>query len=382
MGRASKLALSADFMSRPSPSPSPSSSPSPSPSRLPTGSVCYTDDGEACELLSFEGSSWTVRLSSGREAPLPEASLRFGHSLLIDSLDTLVKHVALRGQEQGACGRGLISTEPVEKGTTLFEEAPLFVVATTAGEGGSVEEYRAHHTERWHAYTTLLARRDAEAEPGGKWHRAYASFDDLGVADEVPDHVKDAAGCIAASSGAAPSTTEDQVVAVLMRFHCNQFGRLNPGAPSDDEARLEDATTEETAVAGAPPPAPTATALFPFTSRINHSCDPTIGMALRKAYQRARGSAEYMLDDGDVHLAYALRHLLPFERLTFNYGPEELLGWNVTRRRAYLFERLGFVCGCERCVEEERAVALMRSVEKAMDGALVEMKAEAGRSDD
>ena len=40
------------------------------------------------------------------------------------------------------------------------------------------------------------------------------------------------------------------------------------------------------------------------------------------------------------------------EECTYNYGPKELLGWDLEKRRSYLSEKNGFVCRCERCCEE------------------------------
>ena len=340
-------------------------------SKLHPGSICYTSSsGEACELLSFDATtaSWRIRMRKStdeydHEALLPEESLRFGFCLMPSSFEKLAKHVELRGKEaQGACGRGLIVTEPIEKGTVLFEEAPLIIVASLSGDGASAEAYHAHHMERWRAYNALWERCNSGTD--GAWSRALAAFEELGTADAMPEHVTDAAGHIAAVSGASAADVAD----VLMKFHSNQFGGLNPVSTATGGGTAADALPAAPVVA--------ATALFPFTSRLNHSCDPTVGMCLRKSFERARGTSAYELDEGDMHLGYALRHMLPHEPLTFNYGPEALPTWDLPTRRKYLRERLYFECGCERCVGEDRMASLMKTMETSMDGAMAEMAME------
>lgn len=41
---------------------------------------------------------------------------------------------------------------------------------------------------------------------------------------------------------------------------------------------------------------------------------------------------------------------------SYNYGPKELLEWDLATRRKYLSEKNGFVCRCERCREEAEKV--------------------------
>ena len=43
------------------------------------------------------------------------------------------------------------------------------------------------------------------------------------------------------------------------------------------------------------------------------------------------------------------------DECTYNYGPKELVGWDLTERRKYLSDKNGFVCRCERCRGEEVA---------------------------
>ena len=57
-------------------------------------------------------------------------------------------------------------------------------------------------------------------------------------------------------------------------------------------------------------------------------------------------------------MAYAKRDIAPGERLTINYGPDELVAWSLEERRKVLHERFAFVCGCERCVAEEEALKM------------------------
>ena len=55
-----------------------------------------------------------------------------------------------------------------------------------------------------------------------------------------------------------------------------------------------------------------------------------------------------------VLVCRAIGQLMSGQRLTLNYGPADLVtSWPLEKRREYLLDRCGFVCGCERCVQEE-----------------------------
>ena len=59
----------------------------------------------------------------------------------------------------------------------------------------------------------------------------------------------------------------------------------------------------------------------------------------------------------------AKRQLMPGERVTLNYGPAALCNWPLAKRRAYLIDKCGFVCGCEKC-EADAAMVLGGTAQK------------------
>ena len=173
------------------------------------------------------------------------------------------------------------------------------------------------------------------------WVKALAAFEDLGISDDVPDHIAECAASLvedlakAAAESTGPTLevpTVDQVTTTLMRFNCNQFGFDN-GAVGGN-------------------PSFSASALYLNISRVNHSCEPSMGMLSKESFCKGNRIAFKVERDGGVLLAYAKHDLQPGDRLTFNYGPSEMLGMPVRERRQLLFERLSFRCGCERCVRE------------------------------
>ena len=150
----------------------------------------------------------------------------------------------------------------------------------------------------------------------------------------MPPHVREGAENIAAKMFPGDATKLKEVMDVLLRFHANQF-RLDNGADPKDK---------EFAASG----------VYKTLSRINHSCAPSLQVEPARLYAARHGTDASVEESGGVLLASAVYDLAPGERLTYNYGPPDLVtSWDVARRRAFLKAELGFVCGCQRCVIEE-----------------------------
>ena len=303
-------------------------------------------DGELCVILGFEAESslWRIGLAPSRgtslfepEASLtvlmvPEDKLSLEFCLLPRALDAAVCHPNVATEEsQGTCGRGLIVTDHVKRGCALFEEPPFMVVHRVPS---SVAQ---HHGPRWRAYTALCERAQSSggALDGGLWATALGQFNNLDFDKEEISHVLDGAAktmdADAFASAEARAAGMQDVCKVLMRFHCNQFAFENGAAGN---AALS------------------ADALYVFSARANHSCEPTIAFANLFALAAKRGKP-LAVDEGKVR-AFAKRDLLPGERLTHSYllMPPE---WGYQRRRAALWDNYGFRCGCEKCSREEAA---------------------------
>ena len=135
--------------------------------------------------------------------------------------------------------------------------------------------------------------------------------------------------------------------AQLARFQTNQF-RLHNGMEADSEAL-------------------TCSGLYAFISRTNHSCEPTVAIVPKSTFCGWRGVPWTLEDSGGTLLAYALRDLSPGDRISFNYGPDEMIseGWEVQKRRAYLEAKLGFVCCCAKCVKDVAREAAMEAAKEA-----------------
>ena len=283
--------------------------------------------------IQLEGSQW-----NGKELLVPESALRLAFCLLPDSVAKRKKMVALIEEDaQGSCGRGLIVAQSVAPGSPLFEEPPL--ILSSSGKG--------MHQDRWRAYLTLMMA--AQQQPA---HRAaLAAFDDLGISDlpTMLEVTKVASSAILSEALAAAgqdlppderARQQEKVTNALMKFQSNQFKYAN----------VEPETTADNGVSDDAASRFSAAAVFAFTSRLNHSCSPSAFVSTSKA----KFSPGTLVDsDGVLHVR-AIRALLPGERLTLNYGPAELVtSWPLERRRQYLQDKCGFVCGCERCVKEE-----------------------------
>ena len=318
--------------------------------RLHPGTVCRLDAPgrpfhlEHCTVRSFDAAKnkWQIQLEgsqwNGKELLVPESALRLAFCLLPDSVAKRKKMVALIEEDaQGSCGRGLIVAQSVAPGSPLFEEPPL--ILSSSGKG--------MHQDRWRAYLTLMMA--AQQQPA---HRAaLAAFDDLGISDlpTMLEVTKVASSAILSEALAAAgqdlppderARQQEKVTNALMKFQSNQFKYAN----------VEPETTADNGVSDDAASRFSAAAVFAFTSRLNHSCSPSAFVSTSKA----KFSPGTLVDsDGVLHVR-AIRALLPGERLTLNYGPAELVtSWPLERRRQYLQDKCGFVCGCERCVKEE-----------------------------
>ena len=282
--------------------------------------------------VELQGSQW-----QGRTLLVPEEALRISFCILPSSLSKLQTFVDMTNVDaQGVCGRGLIVNVPVKKGSPILAEPPLCVA------GALVMPHRTHHSERWLAFAALQKQAKAELQAAAagrassfEFSKALAAFNDLGMADQVPSHVREGAENIATKLFGDPSRTAE-VSDVLMKFHSNQF-RLDNGAEPADTAFA-------------------ASGVYPCMSRINHSCAPTMNMTPARLYAQLHGAktGTSLEESGAVLLAFAARDLVPGDRLTISYGPAELASsWSLQQRREYLLRELGFKCGCERCVAEE-----------------------------
>lgn len=319
--------------------------------RLHKGSYCTlrvpgkSFDGGACTIIAYDGEKlkWQVQLEQADKKRLlvPEAALRLGFSVLPLSQAGCYRKISQAGS-QGDCGRGLIAAERIPAGVPIFEEGPILVAHK------NTTSPQEHHTQRWRAYKALRA---SAKHKKGAFAQSLAVFEDLGISDHVPDHLRAGAEKIADDEAAALSLSPadaararekhlKHVIEVLMKFNCNQFGFENGVDPEADQTFW-------------------ASAVYAFTSRANHSCAPSMAIVAKKLFCDSHPKSMKYDEgvDGGVQLAYSLREIAAGESLTFNYGTNDLRGWGVEQRREVLLERLSFWCGCERCVAEADAEA-------------------------
>ena len=300
-------------------------------------------DGAQCLIKAYDSNAkkWRVQLVAreweGRVLLVPEAALRIGFCLLPSSPSRRQMFARVAGEMQGSCGRGLTVQEPVDAGAPILSEPPFMVA------GALVGSVSAKHAERWFAYGTLRMNAEAEAKHDGPCAKALAAFMDLGIGEHLPAHVLEASNDIAASANGITEAERAEYVqhvyGVLARCQSNQF-RLHNGVDPDNAAL-------------------SCSGLYDFISRVNHSCDPSIAIVPKSTFCGWRGVPWTLADAGGVLLGYALRDLTPGDAITFNYGPHEMLteNWDVNKRRDYLRAKLGFLCGCSRCVAELEAEA-------------------------
>ena len=200
-----------------------------------TSSGAY--DGLLCVVVSFAASKGKFRvrlLDADKQLLVAEQSLcRCFHVLASSPVGKLQHYFTVKSElVQGGCGRGVVVETSVRGGLPLWEEAPL--IRTYVPE--------EQHAERWLAYMTLADARDNRED--AVWSKALAAFDDLGLGSNVPEHVRDGAAGIAAST---PATDVQRVTDVLMRFFSNQY---SPSSAADSGHSF-------------------ASSLYAFTSRVN-----------------------------------------------------------------------------------------------------------------
>ena len=257
--------------------------------------------------------------------------------------------VNVEGAAQGTCGRGFVVANDVKNGRPLMLEKPLIVAHKNDAEP------RAAHLEQWTAYANLLTHARREPAPAGA-AEALAAFDDLGTDAEVDAELSASAARIAslqatldllcAYAPAAVEKPEAFVEAALMRVRANGFGFTN-GISRTANGGEEIGKPTDAALQ--------ACAVYPYTSRINHSCAPSAQHMSKRSFCVMHQLAYDADADADVKMVVAIRDIRAGEPLSFNYGPEALLELDWRRRRAELQRHLGFVCGCARCVAEEAA---------------------------
>ena len=201
----------------------------------------------------------------GKALLVPEASLSIGYCSLNERCDASLQHVELDEVRQGSCGRGYAVGQHVDAGSLLFEESPFLVVRTGRG-GGENGLAQRQYDERWNAFTALATN--------AAYGTSLATFEDLSCDDDnIPQHVASAAAAIVCANDTGDMSQRDQVSAlyevsrVLMRFESNLFRLDNRAAPPQNGG----APTE-------PPAELAAAALYEMLSRVNHSCDPSIGI--------------------------------------------------------------------------------------------------------
>jgi hypothetical protein len=322
---------------------------------LHRGSLCYISspgakfDGACCTVLSFseEKARWHVRLQDtgnkdsrrGKTRYVLESMLRLRFCVL--QQNALPKRLVEFGEEreQGGCGRGLVTVRAIRAGQPLFEERPLVVVTSDLGDP------RRHYNERFVSYTTL-ARAAARCGEGSAEAAALDAFEGLCTEGVVPEAVRRAARAILDENDPAAMSAEERegslaaVTDVLMRFEANQFGLDNgadgPGQPVDSHAACR------------------ASALYPFTARLNHSCEPSCTVMSKQSFCAEYGGTYRREEHDDVVVAVAKRDLKTGEALTSNYvfGPTGFPPeWSVHQRRQLLL-RKGFLCACTQCTTD------------------------------
>jgi hypothetical protein len=235
--------------------------------------------------------------------------------------------------DAGEGGRALVAARAAARGDVLYEEQPSFITPT--GKGTDV------HPSRWRGYLMLRFK-------GAEYLALQQSFDELTIGDETDSgkrlrmrlhaaQIYDSATEDGASAH-APEEVE-MILGVLQRFVSNQF-RFTPVAEEGRCAAV----------------APVHSAVFMFTSNMNHCCEPSVYIEPRACWApHAPGTC--VEGDGRA-IARANRDIAPGDALTINYGSKDLPQWPLQQRRRYLLEHNGFWCACAKCLAEEKAAAL------------------------
>lgn len=297
-----------------------------------SGSSAGELQNEPCAVERFdrETSRWIVVLRrpahGGKKLGVPEDALSFGFAILPQNV-TASSARARMVASQGGCGRGLVATAATKRGTELYTEEPMFVSPTGVAQMWSV---------RWRAYLTMQMGAQSNPMMGVAAH----AFDELTEGDDsdegkakvraAAERIFDEAIAANPAAGADPAVREEQVgrvFSVLMRWQSNQFRFPNGTGPD-----------------GA------AAAIYRYTASMNHACAPTVVLEPQWSAQQP---GEAVVGDGRI-IARALADLQPGDPLTINYGPRDLVGWPLDKRREYLRAKHGFVCGCPRCEAESQ----------------------------
>lgn len=294
------------------------------------------EDGAQCEVLAFDKKKqkWHVRIcGSTTRLLVQEDSLSLVFALLPLSLDR-GQYVELETEtEHGLCGRGLTARQVIDAGHPIFEEAPLIVVPNLAGDARTAKARGLQHYQmRFQAYAALVGKAKHDVQMA----KAQAAFMAAGESGLVPEHLNAAANAMCAGNEGG----QELMTKLLMRYETNEFSFDNgvPGQPVDA--------------------AFAASALYVFTALGNHSCDPNMTIVSKREFCELYGEPYTVQEHAGVLVAIAKREIQSGERLTYNYAPHGFdLSWDVHERRAFMLERKGFQCGCERCVAELAAAA-------------------------
>jgi len=234
-----------------------------------------------------------------------------------EDLPKLPSH--LRVSPAGVCGNGLFCEDDWPSGKIILEEDPLMVVANRDGDSG--------FEARWNLYFALENDRGVK-DPT---LRAFREMSDGGN-DFVKRHIDDATTMfkkLLKISGRNDTEVQTMFVspeyqdfvneeilrisAVLARWQANSHGY---SVPSQDRS-----------------------ALFRYTAKMQHSCDPNCSLHVHPETGRCVVTANRPIRAGD--------------QLTNSYMGESsgFHEMNVEARRKKLATR-GFVCICDRCVRE------------------------------
>lgn len=92
-------------------------------------------------------------------------------------------------------------------------------------------------------------------------------------------------------------------------------------------------------------------AVYSLLACVNHSCAPNCEVRVTWSAQRP-GATES--SDGEMQLV-AIAPIAEGKECVYNYGPKELVEWDLNKRREHLRDNHGFVCACDRCRGEETA---------------------------
>jgi len=300
--------------------------------RLHEGGTIYLEKlknetyaNEPCCVVCFHPAKerWEVRPQhprfKGKGILVKEENICFSYCLLPGSLRNAAGHSNVADGDEGVRGRGLISVNNCAGGADFFEEHPFLLASG----------FRT----RWFSYVAMMrgaARQDAAV------NQALQDFNDLSCGDmpQKAQELREAALALFKSSlpdddqacSISPAAREAEVaaiLAVLLRWEANQFDfKDGPGKK--------------------------LFALLRLGCRMNHSCCPNVMIDHPSSAQRP---GLLVTEDGR-YIVRAVRDITAGEALCHNYGPEELLDWQVEKRRAHLFDRHGFVCQCQRCALE------------------------------